>query len=65
MGTPTVEDLKAMICMNLIRNNKVTTDDVNLATRAFGPDIGAIKGKTTRSKRTPVTSNMIEIPREL
>ena len=65
MGTPTVEDLKAMIRMNLIKNNEVTTDDVNLATRAFGPDIGAIKGKTTRSKPTPVTSNMIEIPREL
>jgi hypothetical protein len=48
MGTPTVEDLKAMIRMNLIRNNKVTTKDVNLAIKAFGPDVGNIKGKTTR-----------------
>eukprot|EP00957_Ditylum_brightwellii_P178636 13606723-Ditylum_brightwellii.AAC.1 len=51
--------------MNLIRNNEVTTDDVNLATRAFGLDIGAIKDKATCSKPTPVTSNMIEIPQEL
>jgi hypothetical protein len=48
MGTPTVEDLKAMIQMNLIRNNKVTTKDVNLAVKAFGPDVGNIKGKATR-----------------
>jgi hypothetical protein len=33
MGTPTVEDLKAMIPMNLIRNNKVTTKDVNWQSR--------------------------------
>jgi hypothetical protein len=65
MGTPTVDDLKAMIRMNLIKNNEVTTTDVNLAEKIFGPDIGAIKGKTTRSKPTPVTSNLVEIPDEL
>jgi hypothetical protein len=65
MGTPTVEDLKAMIWMNLIKNNVVTTDDVNLATKAFGPDIGGIEGKTTRSRPTPVQNNMVEIPDEL
>ena len=31
MGTPTVTNLKSMIRMNLIKNNKVTTEDVNLA----------------------------------
>jgi hypothetical protein len=65
MGTPTVDDLKAMIRMNLIRNNVVTTEDVNLATKAYGPDVGAIKGKTTRTKPTPVVSNHVEIPDEL
>jgi hypothetical protein len=65
MGTPTVDDLKAMIRMNLIKNNVVTTDDVNLATKAYGPDVGAIKGKTARIKPTPVTSNIVEIPDEL
>eukprot|EP00957_Ditylum_brightwellii_P011422 863306-Ditylum_brightwellii.AAC.1 len=43
MGTPKVEDLKTMVWMHLIRNNEVNTDDVNIATRAFGPDIRAIK----------------------
>jgi hypothetical protein len=65
MGTPMVDDLKTMIRMNLIKNNVVTTDDVNLATKAYGPDVGAIKCKTTRGKPTPVTSNIVEIPDEL
>jgi hypothetical protein len=65
MGTPTVDDLKAMTSMNLIKNNVVTTDDINLATKAYGPDVGGIKGKTTRNKPTPVTSNIVEIPDEL
>jgi hypothetical protein len=65
LGTPTVEDLKAMIRMNLIRNNKVTTKDVNLAVKAFGPDVGNIKGKARRRRPTPVSNNIIEIPDEL
>jgi hypothetical protein len=65
MGTPTVKDLKAMIRMNLIRNNTVTTKDINLAVKAFGPDVGDIKGKTMRSRPTPVSNNIIEIPDKL
>jgi hypothetical protein len=65
MGTPTVDDLKAMIHMNLIKNNVVTTDDVNLATKTYGPDVSGIKGKTTRKRPTTVTSNIVEIPDEL
>jgi hypothetical protein len=65
MGTPTVDDLKAMIQMNLFKNNVVTANHVNLATKAYGPDVGAIKGKTTRGKPTPVTSNIVELPDEL
>ena len=51
--------------MNLIKDAKITTKDVNLAQKAFGPDIGSLKGKTTRSKPTPAFSNAIEIPPEL
>jgi hypothetical protein len=60
-----VDDLKAMIIMNLIKNNVVTTEDVNLATKAYGPDISGIKGKTTRQKHITVESNTVEIPEEL
>jgi hypothetical protein len=65
MGIPRVDDLKAMIRMNLIKNNVVTTEDVILAMKAYGPDISGIKGKTTRQKPTTVESNIVEIPDEL
>ena len=59
-----MSDLKAIIRMNLIKNNEVSTEDVNLAEKAFGPDVNAIKGKITRSKPTPVMNSKIEIPKE-
>ena len=62
---PTIDNLKALIRMNLIRNNLVTTEDVNLATKAYGADIGTIKDKTTRTRPAPVISNLVEIPDEL
>ena len=34
--------------MNLIKNNRVTTEDINLAARAFGPDVAILKGKTNK-----------------
>ena len=37
MGNPTLDDLKATIRINLIKNNEVTTDEVNLYVKAYGP----------------------------
>jgi hypothetical protein len=65
LGTPSLDDLKAMIRMNLIKNNSVTTEDINSAARAFGPDVAMIKGKTTRTNPAPAVSNLVEIPDEL
>ena len=60
-----MEDLKALIRMNLIRNNPVTTKDINLAEKVYGPDVGTRKGKNTRRRPNPVVSTMIELPDEL
>eukprot|EP00957_Ditylum_brightwellii_P205561 15344405-Ditylum_brightwellii.AAC.1 len=60
MGTPSMENLKDLIRMNLIRNNKEISEDTNLYTRAFGPDVGALRGKTTGQKPTFITNNFIE-----
>jgi hypothetical protein len=49
---------------NKIRNLPVTLDNVNVAERIFGTDIGALKVKTTRRKQAPVVSDYIEIPKE-
>ena len=59
------DSLKAMLRMNLIKNAKITTEDINLAEKAYGPDVGSIKAKTTRTAPTPAFSNIIEIPAEL
>ena len=65
LGSPHIDDFKAMIRMNLIKNNKVTMADVNLAEKAHGPDIGSLKGKSTLTRPVPVVDNLIEIPDEL
>lgn len=65
LGTPSINDFKAMLRMNTITNNPVTTDDIIVAEKIFGPDIGALKGKTTRRKPAPVVNDYIEIPKEL
>jgi hypothetical protein len=51
--------------MNLIRDNPVTTKDVDLAEHIFGLDVGTVKGKTTRRKPLPIINEHIEIPEEL
>ena len=37
------------------------TDKVNFSTKAYGPDIGEIKDKTTRSRPTQDASNIVKI----
>ena len=41
---PTMENMKMIICHNLIDNCPVTTEDINMANRMFEPDISTFKG---------------------
>ena len=61
LGTPSTNDFKAIIHLNMINNNPVTTDDIKIAEKSFGPDIGTLKGKTTRRKPLPVVNDYISI----
>jgi hypothetical protein len=65
LGTPSVNDFKHIVKSNQIKNLPITTEDIDIAERIYGPDIGSLKGKTTRSKPAPVVSDYIEIPQEL
>jgi hypothetical protein len=65
IGRPTVANFKHILCQNIIRNCPVTAEDVNIAEKIFGGDIGALKGKTTRRHPTPVQDDLVEIPPEL
>ena len=65
IGTPTVTNFKALLRSNAIKDCPVTVEDVNIAEKIFGPDISSLKGKSTRRKPKPVTSDVIQIPKEL
>jgi hypothetical protein len=60
-----VDNLKMMIRMNQIKNCPVTITDVTNATKIWGPDLGALKGKTTRRTPPRVRQDEIDIPPEL
>ena len=64
-GLPTVRDLKKIVNSNSIQNNPVTTEDINIAEKIFGPDIASLKGKTTRSNPAPFKRDIVEVPREI
>ena len=50
MGCPSIQNMKHLLRQRLIRKCPVTVEDVNITEKIFGPDIGALKGKTIRSK---------------
>ena len=45
--------------INFTKNNTVTTEEINLAGKYFGPNVRNTKGKTTITKPTSATSNLI------
>jgi hypothetical protein len=65
VGCPTVANFKHILRQNIIKNCPVTADDVNIAEKIFDADIGALNGKNTRSRLTPVKDDLVDIPLEL
>jgi hypothetical protein len=53
LGYPSINDMKAIIWKNAIKNNPVTTEDINIAEKIFGPDVATLKGKTTHHAPVP------------
>ena len=50
------DSFKVAIRMNLIKNNTVTTEDMQLAEKIYGPDLDGIKNISTRNKPMVVRS---------
>ena len=51
--------------MNLIRNNTVTNEAVQWATKIYGPDIDQLKAQMNRRRPNTVVDGIIEITDEL
>ena len=65
IGTPTVENFKYIVKSNQIKNCPITVKDIEIAEDIWGKDISYLKGKTTRSRPTPVKADYVDIPMEL
>eukprot|EP00957_Ditylum_brightwellii_P137477 10481632-Ditylum_brightwellii.AAC.1 len=60
VGQPSLADFKNMVKINLLPDSPVTVQDLNNVEFLFGPDVGTLKGKTTRKTLDPVRSKYFE-----
>ena len=60
-----MNNFKSLLSMKIIKKCPVTTEDVNIAEKIFGPDISSLKGRSTRRKLKPVRKDLIEVLKEL
>jgi hypothetical protein len=42
VGTPTMENFKPLLWMNVIKNCPVTVEDIYIAEKIFGPDLSSL-----------------------
>ena len=62
IGCPSESDFLAILSKNLIRNCPIMVDDAKCASIIYGPDLAAIKGKTTQSAAAPHVPTFQAIP---
>ena len=62
MVNPSAEECINMLHSGLICNFPITPESVNITNTIFGPDIAALKEKTTRKSSKPVVTDYVEIP---
>jgi hypothetical protein len=67
LGYPLINNMKAIIWMDALKNNPVTTEDVDNAEKIFGPDDTALLERKDDFCRAPfpLIEHHIKIPREL
>jgi hypothetical protein len=65
LGSPPLQGLKTIVTTNSVKNLPTTLEDVKTKEMIFVTDVGILKGKMFRSKPLPVSSDYIEILKEL
>jgi hypothetical protein len=60
-----MKDINWVIRRNQIKDCPVTIQDIDFATKIWGKNIAALKGKTTLSKTYPVARDYVKVPKEL
>jgi hypothetical protein len=60
-----MKDFKWVIQSNQIKYCPMMIQDIDVATKIWGKNIAALKGKTTRSKMHPVARDYLKLTKEL
>ena len=63
IATPSTRDFNALVCLNMIPDCLITTENIKHADTLFGPDLATIRGKTVWRKPTRVVTDYVDIPR--
>ena len=62
VGRPFDAAYKGLVSGNLLADCSVKLEDIKNSNVIFGPDVAALKGKTTRPKAPAVRQNIIALP---
>jgi hypothetical protein len=62
---PSVKDFRWIVQSNLIKDCTISTEDIDIALKIWGPDISALKGKTTCRKPVHVASDLVKVPKAI
>jgi hypothetical protein len=65
LSYPSKKNFKWLIRSNQIKYSPVTIQDIDVATKIWGKNISALRGKTTRSKTHSVARDYVKVPKEL
>jgi len=65
IGRPSTEDYRKYVEGNMIPNCNVTRQDILRAEDIFGPNLGSVKGKTTRQPTSHINITWTQVPEDI